>query len=48
MGALAPGLFLTIFYFLFPGWLVKIIFTDAYANPGTHQALPFSRRALAS
>ena len=33
-GALAPGLFLTIFYFLFPGWLVSIIFTDAYANPG--------------
>jgi O-antigen/teichoic acid export membrane protein len=33
-GALAPGLVLTIFYFLFPGWLVRIIFTDAYANPG--------------
>jgi O-antigen/teichoic acid export membrane protein len=33
-GALVPGLVLTIFYFLFPGWLVRIIFTDAYANPG--------------
>jgi len=33
-GALAPGLVLTIFYFLFPGWLVKVIFTSAYANPG--------------
>ena len=34
MGALAPGLVLTVFYFLFPGWLVSMIFTDAYANPG--------------
>ncbi len=33
-GALVPGLFLTIFYFLFPGQLVRIIFTEAYANPG--------------
>ena len=33
-GALVPGLVLTIFYFLFPGWLVRIIFTAAYANPG--------------
>ena len=33
-GALVPGLVLTIFYFLFPGWLVRMIFTDAYANPG--------------
>jgi len=33
-GALAPGLFLTVFYFLFPGYVVKFIFTDAYANPG--------------
>jgi O-antigen/teichoic acid export membrane protein len=38
-GALAPGLFLSIFYFLFPGWLVRIIFTDAYANPGIILAL---------
>ncbi len=38
-GALAPGLVLTIFYFLFPGWLVRIIFTDAYANPGIVLAL---------
>jgi O-antigen/teichoic acid export membrane protein len=34
-GALAPGLFLTTFYFLFPGWLVKFIFTNAYADPGS-------------
>ena len=33
-GALAPGLLLTAFYFLSPGLLVSIIFTDAYANPG--------------
>jgi O-antigen/teichoic acid export membrane protein len=33
-GALVPGFALTVFYFLFPGWLVRIIFTDAYANPG--------------
>jgi O-antigen/teichoic acid export membrane protein len=38
-GALVPGLVLTIFYFLFPGWLVRIIFTDAYANPGIVLAL---------
>jgi O-antigen/teichoic acid export membrane protein len=33
-GALAPGLLLTIFYFLSPGLWVRIIFTAAYANPG--------------
>ena len=33
-GALAPGLVLTTFYFLSPGLLVRIIFTNAYANPG--------------
>ena len=33
-GALVPGLALTVFYFLFPGWLVRIIFTAAYANLG--------------
>jgi O-antigen/teichoic acid export membrane protein len=33
-GALAPGLFLTVLYFLFPGWLVRSMFTRAYANPG--------------
>ena len=38
-GALLPGLLLTILYFLFPGWLVGIIFTDAYANPGIVLAL---------
>jgi O-antigen/teichoic acid export membrane protein len=38
-GALLPGLLLTILYFLFPGWLVRIIFTDAYANPGIVLAL---------
>jgi O-antigen/teichoic acid export membrane protein len=39
MGALVPGLVLTVFYFLFPGLLVGIIFTDAYANPGIVLAL---------
>ncbi|MGC9996463.1 MAG: hypothetical protein ABSE79_14175 [Terriglobia bacterium] len=33
-GALVPGLLLTVFYILFPGRLVRIIFTDAYPNPG--------------
>jgi O-antigen/teichoic acid export membrane protein len=33
-GALAPGLVLTMLYFLSPGLWVRIIFTDAYANPG--------------
>jgi O-antigen/teichoic acid export membrane protein len=33
-GALAPGLFVTVFYFLFPGFLVRFIFTGAYGNPG--------------
>src|SRR5439155_10882651 len=32
--ALTPGLVITTFYFLFPGALVKIIFTRAYTNPG--------------
>jgi len=31
---LAPGFFLTMLYFLFPGVLVKAIFTSAYTNPG--------------
>jgi O-antigen/teichoic acid export membrane protein len=38
-GALVPGLVLTIFYFLFPEWLVRVIFTAAYANPGIVLAL---------
>jgi O-antigen/teichoic acid export membrane protein len=38
-GALTPGLALTAFYFLFPGWLVKTIFTAAYADPGVVLAL---------
>jgi O-antigen/teichoic acid export membrane protein len=38
-GALVPGLVLTIFYFLFPGWLVRVIFTAAYVNPGIVLAL---------
>jgi O-antigen/teichoic acid export membrane protein len=38
-GALAPGLALSTFYFLFPGWLVKTMFTAAYANPGVVLAL---------
>jgi len=38
-GALVPGMALTIFYFLFPGWLVRMIFTDAYTNPGIVLAL---------
>ncbi len=33
-GALVPGLLLTIFYLLFPGRLVRLIFTAAYPNPG--------------
>ncbi|HTS72030.1 MAG TPA: hypothetical protein VMO17_23900 [Terriglobia bacterium] len=33
-GALAPGLGLSLLYFLFPGPLVRIVFTGAYANPG--------------
>jgi O-antigen/teichoic acid export membrane protein len=32
--ALAPGLGMTILYFLFPGVLVSLIFTKAYADPG--------------
>ena len=32
--AVLPGLILTIVYFQFPGVLAKVIFTDAYANPG--------------
>lgn len=32
--ALAPGLGMTILYFLFPGALVSLIFTKAYADPG--------------
>jgi O-antigen/teichoic acid export membrane protein len=31
---LLPGLFFTTLYFLFPGLVVKAIFTGAYANPG--------------
>jgi O-antigen/teichoic acid export membrane protein len=38
-GALVPGLVMTILYSLFPGWLVRVIFTDAYANPGIVLAL---------
>jgi hypothetical protein len=33
-GALAPGLALTTLYFLSPELWVRIIFTEAYANPG--------------
>jgi O-antigen/teichoic acid export membrane protein len=33
-GALGPGLVLTILYFLSPGLWVRIIFTNAYVNPG--------------
>lgn len=33
-GTLLPGFLLTTLYFLFPGALVKAIFTGAYANPG--------------
>ena len=32
--ALAPGLAITTVYFLYPGMLVKAIFTSAYSNPG--------------
>ena len=32
--AVLPGLVLTVVYFLFPGVLVKTIFSDAYGNPG--------------
>jgi O-antigen/teichoic acid export membrane protein len=32
--ALAPGLALTAVYFLVPGWLVRTVFTGAYADPG--------------
>src|SRR5262249_54937164 len=32
--ALAPGLVMTTLYFLFPGTLVSVIFTKAYADPG--------------
>ena len=34
MGALAPGLALTVFYCLSSGWLVRIVFTAAYGDPG--------------
>ena len=33
-GALAPGLALTVFYCLYSGWLVGIVFTAAYGDPG--------------
>jgi O-antigen/teichoic acid export membrane protein len=45
-GALVPGLVLTVFYFLFPGWLVRIIFTNAYANPGIVLGLASSAASL--
>ena len=32
--AMTPGLAITILYFLFPGALVSLIFTKAYADPG--------------
>jgi O-antigen/teichoic acid export membrane protein len=32
--ALLPGLLLTVLYFLSPGSVVRIIFTNAYSNPG--------------
>jgi O-antigen/teichoic acid export membrane protein len=32
--ALAPGLGITALYFLFPGALVSLVFTKAYADPG--------------
>ncbi len=37
--ALAPGLAVTAAYFLFPGALVRAVFTDAYADPGLVLAL---------
>jgi len=32
--AVLPGLALTVAYFLFPGMLTQVIFTNAYTNPG--------------
>lgn len=34
VAALFPGLVVTSVYFLFPGTLVRVIFTDVYADPG--------------
>jgi O-antigen/teichoic acid export membrane protein len=45
-GAVVPGLALTTAYFLFPGPLVKAIFTGAYANPGTVLGLASLATAL--
>jgi O-antigen/teichoic acid export membrane protein len=36
---LLPGLMLTVFYYLFPGWIVQTVFGDAYRDPGTLLAL---------
>ena len=33
-GALVPSLGLSLLFFLFPGSIVRIVFTGAYANPG--------------
>jgi O-antigen/teichoic acid export membrane protein len=33
-GTVAPGSVLTLLYFLFPGLLVRTVFTGAYADPG--------------
>jgi len=33
-GTLVPGLILSAAYLLFPGQLVKVVFGDAYSNPG--------------
>jgi O-antigen/teichoic acid export membrane protein len=38
-GALVPGLGLTTLYLVAPGWLVRTIFSNAYANPGIVLAL---------
>lgn len=31
---LLPGLILTALFFLFPGWIVALVFRGQYANPG--------------
>ncbi len=36
---LLPGLILTVFYYLFPGWIVQTVFGPAYADPGILLAL---------
>lgn len=36
---LFPGLVLTVFYYLYPEWIVTTVFGDAYADPGILLAL---------